>query len=60
MTENIIYYSGTLRITNPETLERWKMNGKYQDLINKGYIYAKGCGRFMGKVCECCKCRKMN
>ena len=32
---------GVLRITNPRTLEMWKKTGKYQKLIDEGYIYAK-------------------
>ena len=50
--------SGVLRITNPNTLQRWKENGEYQKLINQGYIYAKGCGRFRTESCNCNKCRK--
>lgn len=57
--ERIDYYSGTLRITNPKTLERWKETGKYQELIDKGYIYAEGCGRFRVEPCTCWKCRKL-
>ena len=50
--------AGTLRITNPQTLTRWKENGKYDKLITEGYIYAKGCGRFRTEICTCYKCRK--
>ena len=50
--------AGTLRITNPKTLEKWKRNGKYDELINEGYIYANGCGRFRTEVCKCTKCRQ--
>jgi len=53
------YYVGTLRITNPKTLEKWKQSGKYQELIDEGYIYAKGCGRFRAEPCTCHKCRKL-
>lgn len=49
---------GTLRITNPKTLEKWKVNGEYDKLIKEGYIYAKGCGRFRKFICSCSKCRK--
>ena len=49
--------AGTLRITNPKTLERWKQNGRYQELISDGYIYANGCGRFRVDICICSKCR---
>jgi len=51
-------YSGILRITNPKTLQRWKDNGKYQELIDDGYIYSEGCGRFRTEICTCSKCRK--
>ena len=55
---NTEHYSGTLRITNPKTLERWKETGKYQELIDRGYIYASGCGRFRTEICTCSKCRR--
>ena len=51
-------YSGVLKIKNPKTLERWKQNGNYRKLIEQGYIYAKGCGRFKIEICTCHKCRK--
>lgn len=51
-------YFGTLRITNPKTLQRWKDNGQYQKLIDSGYIFADGCGRFKTEICYCCKCKK--
>ena len=54
------YYSGTLRITNPKTLEKWKQNGNYKELIDSGYIYANGCGRFRIDACTCSKCRRKN
>lgn len=54
-----INYAGTLRITNHKTLERWKANGEYQKLIDEGYIYASGCGRFKKELCTCSKCRKL-
>jgi hypothetical protein len=50
-------YSGTLRIKNPKTLERWKKDGRFKELIDEGYIYAKGCGRFRVDICTCSKCR---
>jgi hypothetical protein len=31
-------YSGTLRISNPKTLQNWIIRGWYQKLINEGYI----------------------
>ena len=51
-------YWGILRITNPKTLKKWKENGKFQELIDEGYIYAKGCGRFRKEKCTCYECRK--
>jgi hypothetical protein len=51
-------YSGTLKITNPITLERWIHQGKFQKEIDDGYIFATGCGRFRTEVCTCFKCRK--
>ena len=53
------YYAGTLRITNPVTLQKWIDNGEYGKLIKEGYIYAKGCGRFRKEECKCCKCKKI-
>tara|TARA_R110000803_G_scaffold50845_4_gene105413 strand:- start:231 stop:422 length:192 start_codon:yes stop_codon:yes gene_type:complete len=50
---------GSLRITNPKTLLAWKESGKYQELIDDGYTYAKGCGRFRTEECKCSKCRKL-
>lgn len=50
--------SGTLRIRNPKTLERWIQNGKYQETLDEGYIFAVGCGRFRSEPCQCGKCRK--
>ena len=49
--------SGSLRLTNPKTLQKWKDNGKFQELLDEGYIYAKGCGRFRMFLCTCYKCR---
>jgi len=56
--EKIIYVYGSLRITNPKTLQKWVESGRYSELINKGYIYAKGCGRFRTEKCKCTKCIK--
>lgn len=58
--EKIEYFSGTLRITNPKTLQRWKDTGKFQELLNEGYLYAIGCGRFRKEVCSCIECRKQS
>lgn len=49
---------GSLRITNPATLQKWKDDGRYQELIDEGYKYAPGCGRFRTEECTCTKCRK--
>jgi hypothetical protein len=58
MTEKETNYHGVLRITNPRTLHHWKDTGKYQALIDEGYIYAKGCGRFRLEECKCSKCKR--
>ena len=53
-------YYGTLRITNANTLKRWKLSGKYQELIDAGYTYAWGCGRFrIEQPCTCSRCKKL-
>ena len=57
MLEN---YSGSVRVTNPKTLQAWKDKGWYQQQLDKGYIYAPGCGRFKTEVCTCWKCRRKN
>lgn len=49
--------SGTTRISNPKTLERWIHQGKFQELIDEGYDFYPGCGRFKTEVCTCHKCR---
>lgn len=54
-----IEFFGTLRITKKKTLNRWKRTGEYQKLIDSGYIYAEGCGRFNKEKCECTKCRRL-
>jgi len=51
-------YAGVLRITNPKTLQKWKDDGRYQALIDQGFIYAEGCGRFRKHVCTCSDCRR--
>jgi hypothetical protein len=55
---NSMNYSGSLKITNPNTLAEWKLNGKYQELIDQGYFYNEGCGRFRKENCECNKCKR--
>ena len=57
MFEKEIYYWGSLRITNKKTIQKWKEDGKWQELLNKGYIYADGYGRFRTEHCHCCKCK---
>jgi len=52
------YYSGSIRIRNPKTLQKWIDKGWYAEQINKGYIFNVGCGRFRSEKCECSKCRK--
>jgi hypothetical protein len=56
--EEVQFVVGTLRITNPKTLEKWKQDGRYKELIDLGYIYAPGCGRFRLSVCFCAACRR--
>lgn len=51
-------YYGSIRIKKPKTLQKWINNGWYQKLIEDGYTFAKGCGRFRIDKCECSKCRK--
>ena len=41
------------------TFPKWKVNGKFQKLLDEGFIYAQGCGRFRIEVCKCCKCKKV-
>jgi len=51
-------FAGTLRIFNPKTLEKWIKDGRYQKLIDEGWIFNKGCGRFKKNICTCRRCRK--
>lgn len=48
---------GSLKITNSRTLDMWKKTGKYQVLIDEGYFYSSGCGRFRIQICNCSKCK---
>lgn len=59
MNDNHINYVGTLKITNPKTIQRWKDKGWFQKELDKGYIFAEGCGRFRTEECNCRKCRKL-
>lgn len=54
------YYHGTLRISNPKTLEKWIHNGNYRKELDDGYLFNVGCGRFKTEVCTCYKCRRPN
>jgi hypothetical protein len=38
-------YCGTIRISNPKTLQSWIDRGWYQKGLSEGYIFV-GCGRF--------------
>jgi hypothetical protein len=48
---------GTLRISNPNTLQRWIDLGWYQKQLDEGYIFAPYCGRFRTEPCTCSACR---
>ena len=48
---------GTLRITNPKTLQRWIDLGWYENKVNGGLIFNPYCGRFSIEECVCTKCR---
>lgn len=54
------YYSGTLRIKNPKTLQKWIDKGWYKEYVYEGWVFAPNCGRFRSEKCECGKCRKVN
>ena len=49
--------AGTLKISNPKTLEKWIQDGSYQEEVNDGYMFNVGCGRFRTELCKCYKCR---
>jgi hypothetical protein len=52
------YYSGTTRISNPKTLQRWIDFGWFDETIKEGYTFNVGCGRFReGEKCTCSQCR---
>lgn len=51
------HYSGTIRIKSLKTLQRWIDKGWYQNMINEGYVFSVGCGRFTKHVCTCTLCR---
>lgn len=51
------YFAGSLRITNPKTLKKWLDNGDFQKMIDQGYQFNVGCGRFRLEKCTCYKCR---
>lgn len=50
-------YSGSTRISNPITLQRWIDNGKFKELEKDGYLFGVGCGRFVLDGCVCTACR---
>jgi len=50
-------YSGVTRISNPRTLQSWIDKGWYAELINDGFMFNVGCGRFTTEKCVCTKCR---
>ncbi len=52
-----MYYSGTIRISNPRTLQSWIDKGWYQEMIDEGYVFNVGCGRFKTEKCTCSTCR---
>jgi hypothetical protein len=54
------HYSGSIRIKNAKTLQKWINKGWYQKQIDLGYTFYPGCGRFRTEKCECRKCRKPN
>lgn len=35
-----------------------KCLAEHTSIVNEGYIYAPGCGRFRAEACTCSKCRK--
>jgi len=49
---------GTLRISNPNTLQKWIKDGRYKKIINDGYVFAPYCGRFRIEQCTCSACRR--
>ena len=51
--------SGTLKITNIKTLEKWIHSGKIQKELDLGYKYHPGCGRFVNEDCTCSGCRNL-
>lgn len=48
---------GILRISNPDTLQRWIDNGTYLRLLRDGWIFNPSCGRFTTSICRCHECR---
>ena len=51
-------YSGTIRISNPKTLQRWIDLGWFDENIKEGYTFNVGCGRFkLEEKCTCSQCR---
>lgn len=52
--------SGSTRIKNPHTLQKWIDNGWYRSTIEEGYVFNPGCGRFREEKCLCKRCRSNN
>ena len=50
-------YCGTLRISNPNTLQSWIDTGKMKKQYDDGWIFNVGCGRFKTEPCTCAQCR---
>lgn len=48
---------GTIRISNPKTLQKWIDLGWYKEMINDGYVFNPYCGRFRTENCNCSACR---
>ena len=45
------------RNTQAEVIEK-RVRKSHLDIIDEGYLYNQGCGRFTIKACTCSKCRK--
>jgi hypothetical protein len=55
--DKVMEYCGTIRISNPKTLQSWIDRGWYQKSLSEGYIFNVGCGRFKTEKCTCSACR---
>jgi len=46
------------KIAEAEVIEaRCKI--QHENYLNKGWIHAKGCGRYRNEECKCSKCKKL-